>query len=111
MNRTKNALLAIFFLSSINAMAHGEKIIMTFLIHIVVVLALLIFIGFLKWKITGKILLLFMLIISVFFTNTILGSIPYKRYVVMINILSAVIPLLSVLSVFLLFRKKFLMQN
>ncbi len=111
MNRTKNGLLSLAVLSPITVMAHGEGVLVTLYIDIFSILVLLIFIGFLKWKIKGKVLLLFVLILAEFFTFTIFGNIPYQRNALLINAMSVVIPFSSVLGVYLLLRKNFSKQN
>lgn len=111
MERIKNTLITLLLVLPATALAHGEEVLILLFIDVTVILTLLVFIGFLKWKIKGKLLLLLTLIITLFFTFTVLGSMPYRKNAVMINTLSAVIPVLSVLAVFLLFRKKFVKQT
>jgi hypothetical protein len=111
MSRTNNSILTFLLLIPITAFASGGDVIRTFIIDVIVVLALLIFIGFLNWKLSGKFLLFFILIISVFLTWIMLGSIPYQKNASMINFLSVLIPLFSVLSIFLLNRKKYIRKN
>jgi hypothetical protein len=107
MNRTKNGILSLVVLSPISVMAHGEDVLVTLCIDIFSILVLLIFIGLLKWKMKGKVLLLLVLILAEFLNFTIFGNIPYQRNTLLINVMSAVIPFSSVLGVFLLLRKNF----
>lgn len=111
MNRTKNGLLSLAVLAPITAMAHGEGVLVTLYIDIFSILGLLIFIGFLKWKIKGKVLLLFVLILAELLTFTIFGNIPYQRSALLVNIMSVVTPFSFVLVVYLLLRKNFSKQN
>ncbi len=111
MNRNKNLLLTLLLLTPLTTFASGGDVIMTLMIDVLVIFGLLIFIGFLKWKMKGKILLLFILFISEFLTWIMLGSIPYQKNANMINILSVIIPLFSVMGVYLLVRKNYINKN
>lgn len=111
MTRTRNALIMLLLTSPFTVLAHGEEVLLTVLLDVIVVFSILICIGFLKWKISGKILLLFTLVVSLFLTFIAVGDLPYQKNATVINILSVAIPLISVLGVYLLLRKNFSKQH
>ena len=103
----KNITVFILMLLPFTVFASGGEVIFTFLLDVIVVFSLLIGIALLKWKISGKIVLLITLASSECFTFIGLGGLPYHKNATVINILSVIIPLMSVFGIYLFFRKKF----
>ena len=100
-----------FLITAVNfpflALAHGEEVLQIVFIDAFVFFALLLFIGFAKWKMNGKMRLILTLFISEFILGVTLGSIPYNENSLMITILSAAIPIVAVLSIYMKFNQKY----
>ncbi len=101
----------LFLITAVNfpflALAHGQNVLQTVYIDALVFFALLLFIGFAKWKMNGKMRLILALFTSEFILGLTLGSLPYNENSLMITILSAAIPIVSVLSIYLKFNYKY----
>ena len=107
MNKRKNKLLSLVLLSPFSALAHGEEVLVTLYIDLFSFVALLLYIGFLKWHMKGKFLLLFFLILAEFINFILFANIPYQRNDLLINAMSFILPCSFVLGASLLFRRKF----
>lgn len=102
MNRKIYLLFILLLLTPLKTFASGGDVIMTMMIDVIVVLGLLIFIVCLKLKMKDKILLVFILFISECLSWISLGNIPYQKNAYLINTFSVIIPIISVIGVYLL---------
>jgi hypothetical protein len=103
--------LFIFILFPMKVLAHGEEVLQIVFIDAFVFFALLLFIGFAKWKMNGKMRLLLVLFFSEFILALTLGSLPYNDNKLMITILSAAIPIVVVISVYIRLRNKYQLRK
>lgn len=87
--------------------AHGEDVLVTFFYDLITVIALIIFIALVKWDSRGKTLLGLVLIVSVVSIFTVTAQWPYTVNRRLIEILCSGVPLVSVLSAYFVFRKRF----
>lgn len=100
-------LFTLLILLPIPVFAHGEEVLVTFFYDLMTIIALIIFIALVKWKSSGKILLALILIISVISIFSITATWAYSVNRRLIEILGSGVPLISVLSAYFIFRKKF----
>lgn len=99
--------LFVFILFPMKVLAHGEEILQIVFIDAFVFFALLLFIGFAKWKMNGKMRLILALVASEFILGLALGSLPFNDNKLMIALFSAFIPIVSVVSIYIKFNQKY----
>ncbi len=110
-NHSDKLLFILLILLPIPAFAHGEEVLLTFFYDLMTLIALVIFIALVKWKSSGKILLALILIISVISIFSITVTWAYSVNRRLIEILGSGVPLVSVLSAYFIFRKKFTVKS
>lgn len=93
------------------ALAHGEEVLQIVFIDAFVFFALLLFIGFAKWKMNGKMRLILALVASEFILGLALGFLPFNDNSLMITILSAALPIVVVISVYITLRNKYQLRK
>lgn len=107
MKKLKSILFVLLILSPFSAFAHGEEVFISLFFDVLTILLLLLFIGLLKWKKAGKAILLLVLLIVEIVHFYLLSEIPYRKNEQLILWFGILVPLVSVLLTFFLFRNKF----
>jgi len=109
--KLKNLLVILTFLVPISVFAHGEEVLVSFFYDLMTFITLTIFIAFVKWKSTGKTLLGIILIGSTLIAFVSTAGIPYNSNRRLIELIMCGVPMLSVLSVYFIFRRKFTLKK
>jgi|GEM_PF-2343596 len=107
----KELLVILALLSPISAFAHGEEVLVSFFYDLMTFIALTIFIAVIKWKSSGKTLLGIILLVSTIGVFLMVNSCPYTANRRLIECLMCGVPIVSVLSVYLIFRRKFTLKK
>lgn len=107
----KNLLLIVLILSPLSAFASGVDVIGLLYGELLTIIALTVFILLIKWKASGKLFLAIILIVSVILAFAITGRMPYSANKSLVDPLCMGIPLISVLTAFFIFRRKFVLKR
>lgn len=103
----KNFIISYFFLSlPIFVFASGGNILYYFFYEIMMITVTLVFILLLKINLKKKIFMIFILLISSSTILYIFKDIPYTKNKIYINLISIIIPILSVIISYQLLTKK-----
>lgn len=105
--KLKNLLVILTLLLPISVFAHGEEVLVSFFYDLMTFVVLTVFIALVKWKSPGKTLLGIVLIASTLIGIISTSEIPYDANKGLIEIIMCGVPLLSVLCVYFIFRRKF----
>lgn len=103
----RNLLFTILLLVPISAFAHGEAALMSFFYDLMTFIALTVFIAIIRWKSPGKTLLGIILLVSTSGIFIVVNQWPYTANRILIESLMCGVPIVSVLSVYFVFRRKF----
>lgn len=106
MNRNR-FLLPVLMILPFPAFAHGTEVLALLYCELLTLIVLTVFIACIKWKSSGKTLLVLVLVGSVLAVFTATGKMPYRANRIWIDALCIGVPLVSVLGTFLIFRRKF----
>ncbi|WP_341900897.1 hypothetical protein [Fluviicola taffensis] len=108
---TKLQILILLILLPISAFAHGVEVLVSFFYDLLTFVALTVFIALIKWKSAGKTLLGIILIVSTLIAIISTSGIPYDANRRGIELIMCGVPLVSVLSVYFIFRRKFRLKK
>ena len=89
------------------AFAHGEEVIWSLISQIIILILVLVAIGLIKWKLKGKLFLIFLYFLSIFLTELYTFNLPYSQNEILINFLLLFIPIIVISVSYFTFRKKF----
>lgn len=107
----KNILCVLLFLFPVSAFAHGQEVLLPLFFDVLTFLLLILFVSLVKWKKSGKVMLLLVLFIVETINFYLISEISYKGNEKLVLCLGILIPLISVLLIFFLFRNKFSSKN
>ncbi|MNV63844.1 hypothetical protein D3C71_1564610 [compost metagenome] len=107
MKNLTSILSSLLILFPVSAFAHGEKVLIPLFFDVLTFLLLLLFIGLVKWKRSGKTLLLLVLFVVEAVCFYLISGIFYRGNEELIMWSGIVVPLISVLLIFFIFRNKF----
>lgn len=97
MKNIKQILLSTAIILPFSALAHGEEILGAFYLEILVFIAILIFLGFLKWKPIGKCLLFLIYVFTLYLVVLCINGLNYLDNKTLINVSLTVVPIFTVL--------------
>lgn len=103
----KKILSVIVMLLPLSAFAHGEEVLVSFFYDLLTIIGLIIFIAVIKWNSNGKYLLAVVLAVSAFLTIALTGKMPYYANRTLIDTLCIGVPIVNVLSVYFIFKRRF----
>ena len=103
----KQFLLGILLTSPLNAFAHGEEVMITFLLEFVTIVIFLTILFNIKLKAKGKMILVTVYAVSAILTFRLVDNIPYKQNITLINIIVVVVPLVIVYGTYLGLKVRF----
>lgn len=106
-SRIKKALTALFFLTPFAAYADHEDALATIFIGFGLTLFLVVLTSFLRIKISGKLLIIALVLTATYFTFKYTDTLPYYENVTLINTLVTVVPSVAFLISYLGLRAKF----
>lgn len=109
--KPESLILILLILLPIPAFAHGEEVLVSFFYDLMTFVVLTIFIALIKWKSNGKTLLGSILIGSTLIGLISTSGIPYDANRRLIEIVMCGVPLLSVLSGYFIFKRKFSLKK
>lgn len=109
--KLKNLLVILILLIPISTFAHGQEVLVSFFYDLMTFIALTVFIALIKWKSTGKTLLGIILISSTIIAFVWTNGIPYDLNKRLIEMIMCGVPILSVLSGYLILRRKFTLKK
>ena len=95
----------------LSVFAHGEEVLVSLFYDLLTLIGLTIFIACIKWNSNGKYLLAVVLVVSALVVFMATGKMPYYANRTLIDILCIGVPITSVLSVYFIFRGKFIMKK
>lgn len=105
-NINKTVLIGTLMLPFV-AFAHGEKVILTLLSQVIVLILVLIVIRITKWKLKGKLLLVLLYILSIFLTEIFVLQFPYFQNEILITVLLLAFPIVVLCLSYFMFKEKF----
>jgi hypothetical protein len=98
-NKDKTLLPSLLMLPIV-ALAHGQEIIYSLLSLIIVLILVLITIGFLNWKLKGKLILIAIYFLLIFVTELCISRLPYFENEVLITLLLLFIPAIFIYLIY-----------
>jgi hypothetical protein len=103
----KNKQFLLFLLLPFTTYASGSEVILIFWFELIAIIISLIFIFTLNWKVKHKLILTVLYIVSLIYTNIVLGSIHHKYNIYFASTILSIIPISFLLIGFFIIRKKY----
>lgn len=107
MKKINKTVLGVALMIPFVVFAHGEEVIYTLISQVIVLILVIITVGFIKWKLKGKLLLILVYFLSIFITEFCVISLPYFNNKILITVLLFLIPIIMLFISYFKFKKKF----
>jgi len=107
MKNINNPVLGATLMFPFVVFAHGEEVIYSLISQVIVLILVIIAIGFIKWKLKGKLLLILVYFLSMFTIELCLITVPFFKYKILLTVLLILFPVIMLFISYLKFKKKF----